>query len=158
MKQYDTITVYDTMTVAELKTLAKEIGVKLVSGMKKQDIIDALKEAEQNGQTEKKETENAADASEDRKTTSTSEKQNIQKKTEPQQRNTTEHNIENKGKNEHNDFHKDRNNQRQYNNGNDKDNVPPAATPDPAALAERGLPRIPFAAQAHTRGSLNSPS
>ena len=82
MKQYDTITVYDTMTVAELKTLAKEIGVKLVSGMKKQDIIDALKEAEQNGQTEKKETENAADASEDRKTTSTSEKQNIQKKKE----------------------------------------------------------------------------
>ena len=26
--------------------------------------------------------------------------------------------------------------------------LPPAATPDPAALAERGLPRIPFAAQA----------
>ena len=26
--------------------------------------------------------------------------------------------------------------------------LPPAATPDPAALAERGLPPIPFAAQA----------
>ena len=36
--------------------------------------------------------------------------------------------------------------------------LPPAATPDPAALAERGLPRIPFAAQARDRKStrLNS--
>lgn len=166
MKQYDTITVYDTMTVAELKTLAKEIGVKLVSGMKKQDIIDALKSAEQNGRTakeekkssldmaikkaeskkteskhqnekiesgyektkeeaaEKKETGKFASASDDRKHTLAAEKQTVQKqKTEIQQK-ITEHNTENRGRNEHSDFHKDRNNQRQNNSGNDgKDNT-----------------------------------
>lgn len=37
---------YDTMTVAELKALAKEMKVKLVSGMKKHDIINAFKEEE----------------------------------------------------------------------------------------------------------------
>lgn len=166
MKQYDTITVYDTMTVAELKTLAKEIGVKLASGMKKQDIIDALKTAEQNGQTaredkkstsnveakksetkksqpkhenekaeskyenvkrqvdEKKEAEKFALESDEKKHMQASDKQTVQKhKMETQQRNT-EHNIENRGRNEHSDFHRDRNNQRQNNNGNDvKDNT-----------------------------------
>ena len=106
MKEYDTITVYDTMTVAELKTLAKEIGVKLTTGMKKQDIINALKETEQ-----KKPAENTEAAQEEKKNTSASGNQNVQKKPE-QQKTTAEHNTENRGRN-----------QRQNYNGNDtKDN------------------------------------
>lgn len=117
MKEYDTITVYDTMTVAELKTLAKEIGVKLTTGMKKQDIINALKEAEQ-----KKPAENAEPAQEEKKNTSASGNQNVQntsasgnqnlQKKPEQQKTTTEHNTENRGRN-----------QRQNYNGNEtKDN------------------------------------
>ena len=43
---------YEKMTVAELRKTAKELGVKLGSGLAKQAIIDKLKEADSAGRDE----------------------------------------------------------------------------------------------------------